>query len=244
MLSKSQLAFVRALHQKKVRREERLFLAEGEKVVTELLASDLHVRHVFATEDFKISRTNIVVTRVSPAELARLSLLDAPNKVLAVAEQPTELSDAPPRDRLILALDGITDPGNLGTLIRTAEWFGVREMLCSPTTADCWSPKVVQAAMGSLFRTRMSYRPLVPMLQQCQATGATLVAAALDGVALTHAMRFSHPVVLVIGSEAHGISTDVVSLADQRVRIPSAPSARTESLNAAVAAGILLARLS
>lgn len=245
--TRSQLKWVRDLHRSRQRHEEQLFIAEGIKVVEELVASELNVKAVFGTDplpDFIAqSLPDESCFHVSGAELERISTLKTPNRILAIATIPSShdpVVHTPPES--ILALDHLSDPGNLGTIIRTAAWFGVRNIICSVGSADCWSPKVVQSAMGALFRMNIYYDKLSdPVFRAIHSNGYRVMAATLDGAELT-AYPSEKPFFLIIGSEAHGISHDILSQVEEKVKIPGDAS-RVESLNAAVAAGILLYNL-
>ena len=158
MLSKNQLKLISSLQQKKYRTRHGLFLAEGVKVVGEFLNSTYRCNHLFFTEQYKPQDTTCEMTLVSEQELQKLSNLKTPNKVLGVFEMP---QNRPLTEKgLIVGLDGINDPGNLGTIIRLCDWFGVSQLICSPDTVDCYNPKVVQASMGSLTRVNVIYQDL------------------------------------------------------------------------------------
>ncbi|MBL0341906.1 MAG: RNA methyltransferase [Bacteroidetes bacterium] len=246
MLSKTKISEIRALHQAKIRKNERRFIVEGEKVVSELLRSSLNVTLLAALPEylklFQSQELPAQVYEISDAELSKISLLTTPNKVLAVAEVPVYQKvlfnnfDGP-----ALMLDGINDPGNLGTIIRTADWFGVKAIFCSPDCVDCFNPKVVQSAMGSLFRIPVYYDHLPLLIRQAKETGRlSIVGATLDGEMNTSISSSSGNTILVMGSESHGISSEVMGLLDSKITIPRFTNSRAESLNAAVACGILL----
>lgn len=246
--TRSQLKWVRDLHRSRQRHEERLFLAEGLKVVEELLASDLKIKTIFGTDplpDFIAKNVpEGCCYHVSEMELEKISTLNTPNRVLAVASVPTSMNPIVENGAgPVLALDGISDPGNLGTIIRTAAWFGVSNMICSSGSVDCWSPKVVQSAMGALFKMNIHYGELSDLVEQAiQSDRYQMMAATLDGSELID-RPVKKPFFLIIGSESHGISTEIMSLVKEKVKIPGHHS-RIESLNAAVATGILLYKLS
>jgi RNA methyltransferase, TrmH family len=173
MISKNQIKSVTALHHKKFRREENLFIAEGEKVVNDLLASGWNVISVYGTQEYfqKLSG-NVTISKttemelVTENELKKITALTNPQTVLAVAEMPREMPQVNFDNGLKLVLDGISDPGNLGTLIRIADWFGMDEVICSHNSVECFNPKVVQAAMGSLFRVKIIYDELVNIFEK------------------------------------------------------------------------------
>lgn len=229
---------IRSLAAKKSRRETNLFVAEGEKVVAELLASDLQVKKIFATKDWKKpAGLRAPVELISDSELAKISQLETPNKVLALAAiPPAKFAAADCAGSISLAADSLRDPGNLGTLIRLADWFGFGRVLCSPDSVDCWNPKVIQASMGSVFRIPVLYADLPAAFIELKNQKLPILAADLAG---EDAFEFSYPRagVLVIGSESHGISPAIAALADAKVTIPR--FGRAESLNAAAAAAVL-----
>lgn len=253
MLTQKQLKLVNELKQKKFRAEHNLFIAEGVKVVTEVLQSAIKVKQLFATADF-ISNTAIPkyieCIEVKPSELERLTALTTPNEVLAVCETPnyqfvpTEL-----KSKLTLVLDDIRDPGNLGTIIRIADWFGIENIICSNETADVFNPKVVQATMGSITRIKVHYVGLIPFFENLK-NNQTLAdipvyGALLDGSNL-YKESLSAEGLIVIGNESKGISADVVKCISHKISIPSYSHYKTnggeaESLNAAIATSIICA---
>lgn len=228
MVAKSEIRDIRRLHQKKFRLREKCFLAEGIKVIDELLQSDFICRSLYSTDLERYPDA----APVTEAELKRMSTLVQPNTVLGVFQMPEEVP--PAFTTWSLALDGVRDPGNLGTLIRLCDWFGIPELLCSPDTVDCYNPKVLQASMGSLARVRIHYKPLDEVLPAC---GLPLYGASMEGGAAA-GVSFPESGVLVMGSESHGISGAIRGLLTDTVSIPSHGGA--ESLNVAMAAGILL----
>ena len=188
MVTKNQLTFVKSLHRKKVRKAEGLFLVEGLKMVDELVQSDFKLHAVYALPDWIETNADKVpesiLHQVSVKELERMSALTSPNQVLAIAHQRTELTpDLPSSGNWVLALDGVSDPGNLGTIIRTADWFGVKQIVCSETVVEAWNSKVVQASMGSLFRVDVIQTDLPTYLGNVQSsTGLPILGADLHGV--------------------------------------------------------------
>ncbi len=231
MVAKSEIKDIRRLHQKKYRLQQQRFLAEGIKVVDELLSSDFACSHLFSTDLERYPGA----TLVSEAALKQMSALVQPNKVLGVFEVPQY--DPPSFQSWTLALDGVRDPGNLGTLIRICDWFGIPDLLCSPDTVDCFNPKVLQASMGSLARVRVHYMPLAESLV---ASGLPVYGASMEGQAAA-TMEFPDRGILLMGSESHGMTPDIKHLLTHTVSIPSHGGA--ESLNVAMAAGMLLYEL-
>lgn len=250
MLSHSQIKFLQSLQQKKFRKQHGVFIAEGEKIVTELLQSRFNIQGVYALEDWLKQHQSIIpenagVFEASFKDLERISGLKTPNKVLAVIKTPESPEPDPQGSRFTLVLDRVQDPGNLGTIIRTADWFGIRQIVCSPDTADVFSPKVVQATMGSFLRVVVHYTELVPFLEK------TAKKLPVYGALLQGADMYNEPApekgILVIGNESAGISPEITTFVEKRVRIHGGRQTDNgngaESLNASVAAGILMAWL-
>lgn len=233
-LSKNQLKLITSLRQKKYRQKHKLFIAEGVKVVNELLHSTLQINAVFCTADFSVnSPTNL--TQISETELKKISSLKTPNKVLAVFKIPEETNSE--ISQFALALDGVNDPGNLGTIIRLCDWFGIKHLVCSKNTVDCYNPKVVQSSMGSLTRVQISYLNLVDFLSQ---TTLPVFTADMEGENI-YKTKLPTNAVLVMGNEANGISNEVKSVVKNRLTIPRfGKLQQTESLNVATATAILL----
>lgn len=239
MLSKNELKYIQSLCQKKQRQASGLFIAEGPKIVDELLISHFTVNKVYATDEWDAGKLAdpSILTRVSAHELAKISGLQTPQQVLAVARQ--YWPDAAPllNRKITLVLDGIQDPGNLGTIIRIADWFGIQEIVCSLDTVDCYNPKVVQATMGSLLRVKIWYEALPAFLAKQQ---MPILGALLSGQSV-YATQVDAPSLLVIGNEAKGIREELLPLINQPISIPGKGGA--ESLNAGVATGILVSHL-
>ena len=236
---------MRQLEQKKYRQRERLFVAEGPKVVGDLLRHGFRPQMLFATETWCMAHAALHPVTVSDDELRRLSFLQHPQQVLAVFPIPVppsasvsllQTSGEVPQAPLILALDGVQDPGNLGTIIRIADWFGIDTILCSPDTADAWNPKVVQATMGSIARVHIIYCDLVEVLST---TGLPVYGTLLDGSNLYDA-ELTPGGIVVMGNEGNGISQPVRQLLKNRLLIPSFHRGddAAESLNVAIATAI------
>ncbi len=230
-LSKAQVKWVRSLQQKKNRDAEGVFVAEGEKCVNDLRGAFQLV--LLATPD-----------NASPMEIEQMSSLRTPQGVIAVFRKPIPDTQYM-TSRLLLALDGVQDPGNLGTIIRTCDWFGVHDILCSRDTADCYNPKVVQATMGALARVRLHYVELPEVIAALRQQGIPLYGTLLDGRNIydTKAIPDRHKGVIVMGNEGNGISEAVRSLITHPLRIPSYPpdTPTSESLNVGIATAITLA---
>ena len=232
MLSKNQIKFITSLHQKKYRDEHKLFIAEGLKTVMELIDSSLLLHELFTTEPLNC---NAKQTIISENELKKISTLKTPNKVLAVFRIPE--SKPIESNGLILALDDVRDPGNLGTIIRLCDWFGIKDLLCSKTSADCFNPKVIQSTMGSIVRVNISYVDLIGFLGK---TKLPKFGTFMDG---QNVYNIKLPIagILIMGNEANGISKEIENLVDSRIAIPRFGNLQqTESLNVATATAIFL----
>lgn len=231
MLTNQDIKHIKSLGIKKNRVKHQLFVVEGPKGVQEFLDSDWQVDSVYASDQW-FGKEAIPVT---DKELERISFLQTPNKVLAVVKIPS--SQFPIDGHTILALDGISDPGNLGTIIRLADWFGVKHICCSPNVVDCFNPKVVQATMGSLARVNLHYHPLVETLSSLNQYD--LYGTVLNGKPF-HSLSKSSKKVLVFGNESRGVSKDVLAMCHQKISIPKDQNSKAESLNVAMACGICL----
>lgn len=245
-LTKAEITTLRSLADKRGRSATGLFLAEGEKLVGDLIDSPLTVRCVYActeaaAETFKGHRGALCT--ITTKEMERISLLKTPTPVMATVEIPLHSFDPHcTLSELVLALDDVQDPGNLGTIIRLADWFGIRHIVCSETSADCFNPKVVQATMGAIARVRVHYTPLLPLLKQSAALGAALYGTFLGGENLYTAPLTPHGVI-VMGNEGKGISTAIEAELNRRLYIPPYPAgvATSESLNVAMATAVICA---
>ena len=245
-ISKIQIKHVSSLKQSKFRKEFNEFVVEGEKIIDELLESDLEIVSVYGTGEWienseaKLQSKNIEYFKVSPKELERISSLKTPNKVLAVVNIPEVL--LPQKDDfndLILVLDKIQDPGNLGTIIRTADWFGIKHIICSENTVDVYNPKVIQSTMGSFLRIITHYTDLENFFKKEVPKDLNIYGALLDGENI-YKHRFPGKGILIIGNESKGISDNIAQLVTHRISIPAHPNNKAESLNASVAAAILM----
>jgi len=237
MLSKSQIKLITSLKQKKYRQQYGFFVVEGVKTIRELLQSNLELQKLYATASFNIDAKDEVI--ISDSDLKRISFLTTPNKALAIFKIP----ESKPIDNsgLIVALDSIRDPGNLGTIIRLCDWFGVKELICSKETVDCFNPKVIQATMGSITRVNVSYMNLVPFLRGIE---TSVFGAFMEGENVYH-KTLPKTGVLVMGNEANGVSKEVEAVITEKMSIPRFGDLQaTESLNVATAAAILLSEFS
>ena len=240
MVTKADFQLVRSLSDKQARLSTGLFVAEGDKLVGEIVASPTwQISRLFVTEGSKVNSPKAEV--VTAKEMERLSALKSAPRSLALVELPTRKAQLPEEGELMLCLDEVQDPGNLGTIIRTADWYGVRHIVCSPTTADCFAPKVVQATMGALLRVEVAYAPLVEWLGKVRERGIKTYATTLDGENI-HTTKLSMGGVVIMGNEGKGVSPEVQSLVSHKLFIPPYPADRegSESLNVAIATAITL----
>jgi TrmH family RNA methyltransferase len=240
MLSKNQIKWVRSLELKKNRREKGVFVAEGPKVVGDLLRAGYKAHTIFCIREAEYATVDARLVAVTSEELCKLSFLQHPQEVLAVFEIPNSLATACREPKaLCLALDGIQDPGNLGTIIRIADWFGIDTIYCSEDTADCYNPKVVQATMGSLAHVDLVYTDLEALLRQYD---GPIYGTLLDGQNI-YQQELSNEGIIVMGNEGNGISPAIRQLVTHKLLIPNYnPSSETaESLNVAIATAITCA---
>ncbi len=242
MISKNQIKLVRSLGMKKVRDEQHLFVAEGEKLVGDLLPHFV-CESLFVTPECALQHHFAAAQMVSHDEMHRLSQLTAPTSVLAVFRQPDyQFSVDSLRSELILVLDEVQNPGNLGTIVRIADWFGIRHIVCSPSTADIFNPKTVQATMGALARVQVHYADLPLILTEYQKLGLPIYGTFLDGENL-YRRKLSASGAIILGNEGNGVSPRVAAFANERLLIPNYPTGAptSESLNVAVAAAVVCA---
>lgn len=235
MITSAEIKLVKSLSQKKFRDLHGLFVAEGEKLVTEALHSRFKVRDVYRVQE------------IGEAAMARITGLSSPSPVLCTVERPQDLqSGEMPANGLFLALDGIRDPGNLGTILRIADWFGIDAVYASPDTVDVFNPKVVQATMGAIFRVQFHYTDIPALCRKAREAGGAVYGTFLDGENLykkSLSNGVERPSVIVIGNEANGISAATAACVTERLFIPPFPPdiPGSESLNAAVATAVTVA---
>jgi TrmH family RNA methyltransferase len=249
MLSKNKIKSIQRLKLKKYRYQFRTYLLEGEKMAEEILRhSPEKVREVLATQDWLeanqafLSHTSMEIQEITEAELKKISLLKTPNKVLILAEMMPTL---PEDEKIAISnaaffLDGIQDPGNLGTILRIADWFGFYDLFCSPGTVDLYNPKVVQASMGAFFRVNVQQLSLGELLER--SGPLTVYGADLKGESV-FSTEWEWPSLVVMGNESQGIKKETASLIREFVHIPSYKGSEMESLNAGIATGIIAAVL-
>ena len=232
MPSKSQIKLITSLQQKKYREKYGLFVGEGPKVISELKNENLQLHSFFSTDETEITDENHF--HVTQTELQKLSFLKTANTSLAVFKIPTEKSIK--NNGLTLVLDAVRDPGNLGTIIRLCDWFGVQQLICSTDTTDCYNPKVVQATMGSLARVAIQYTDIEVFLK----TSSLPIYGAFMNGENVYKKALQQDAIIVMGNEANGISENIEKLITEKISIPQFGNQTTESLNVATATAILL----
>ncbi|MFT4205201.1 MAG: RNA methyltransferase [Chitinophagaceae bacterium] len=235
-MTKNEIKYIQNLSDKKNRDSEKRFIVEGPKMVKELLRSNFRIEKIWGTEDSIQPPSHVPFEKIAPTDMARISQLRTPSTLLALVHQPTE-SPTMETHAWTLALDGIQDPGNLGTIIRIADWFGITQIVASTDTADCYNSKVVQATMGGILRVHVQYSDLETYLQH---TDQPIYGALLDGENI-YQTKDNPKGILVIGNESKGIRPHIQSFIQHPVTIPRIGQA--ESLNAAVATGIIVGQL-
>ncbi|HCF04005.1 RNA methyltransferase [Flavobacterium sp.] len=235
MVSKNQIKLISSLHQKKHRQTHQLFIAEGIKGIQELLAAHFELEHLYTTQtDFETVTSNLK-TLVTDADLKKMSALASPNTCLAVFKM-SEVK-AINSSGLIVALDDIRDPGNLGTILRLCDWFGIQQLICSKETVDVYNPKVVQATMGSIARVNVTYVDLYDFIAKSK---LAVFGTFMDGENM-YTTNLPQEGIIVMGNEANGISSDIEKIIKNRLTIPRFGTLqKTESLNVATATAIVL----
>lgn len=233
MLSKNDLKVLRKLHHKKYREERQQFVAEGPKTIGDLLRTGLVPFRVFTIQP-GVHPSEVVIT---PAELQQISLLETPNQAVAIFEKPHFVM--PENLQRVLLLDGIRDPGNMGTLLRLADWFGLDAVFCSADCVEVWNHKSVQASMGSLGRTPIFQGSWPDLMGPIQKAALPIFGTFLDGASVYHSNK-PEKFALAMGSESHGIGADLSSFVTHKIHIPRHVKGQAESLNVAMACGIVL----
>lgn len=238
MITAAEIKFVRSLSEKKNRTEHRLFVAEGSKLISDLYNTSLRVDTAYVLESTFVDLRYGDEVVVSPKEMGRMSSLKTASDAIALIEIPTaaDLSF----EGLSIILDGVQDPGNLGTIIRTADWFGIKRIICSPNCADCYSSKVVQATMGSIARVEIYYMELEPMLSRAASQGIPIFGTFLEGENI-YSQQLPQDAIIVMGSEGRGVTDDVAEKINNKLYIPpfNPEGDHCESLNVAVATAII-----
>lgn len=235
MLSKNQTKYITQLKQKKFRDLHKNFVAEGFKVINELLNSTLQLEHIYTTKQLKFNVAKEFITEITEAELKKISSLTTPNECLAVFKMKD--IKQPVSNTIKIALNDVRDPGNLGTIIRLCDWFGITDLICSNETVDVYNPKVVQATMGSLTRVNIYYTNLFNYLKN---TNEPIYGTFMDGKNI-YKTNLTTNGIIVMGNEANGISTEIEALVTEKIAIPRFGAIQqTESLNVATATSIIL----
>ncbi|MBU1011828.1 MAG: RNA methyltransferase [Bacteroidetes bacterium] len=249
MISKGQIKHISSLKLLKFRKATGEFVVEGEKMVHELIMSDYEINALYALPAWLeanqelIRQNQLNAEKISPKELERISSFKTPNQVLANAQIPARIDQEISFDDLILVLDDIRDPGNLGTIIRTADWFAIRTIVCSVNTVDLYNPKVLQSSMGSFMRVNVIYQDLKAFIQKARTEKVTVYGTFLNGMNI-YDEKLAEKGLIIIGNESQGISPEIEKMIDKRINIPSYPQNLTnqaESLNASVATAIICA---
>lgn len=243
MLSKSQISFIKSLHQKKYRKENGLFCIEGIKSIGEFINSNYKLHSIYYNPTFFSSLpkfpANIKLFEVNNAELDKISTLQTPQGILALVHMPVQqkLNPESLRNKFSLVLDDVQDPGNLGTIIRTADWFGIQDLICSEHTVEVYNPKTVQATMGSLARMRIHYTDLATFIGDAS---LPVYGALLNGNSIYN-IDWGTEGLILLGNEGHGISEELIAKITTSVTIPRIGEA--ESLNVAISAAIFCSEL-
>ena len=245
VLSKNKIKLIRSLDLKKNRLSTGLFIAEGKKLVFDLLKSEIIVAEIFCTEQLAsdITRINLdlQINVIDIEEISRISFLKTPPEVVGVFRIPkSEIDWDEIKDDLTIVLDAIQDPGNLGTIVRLADWFGIRNLICSEDCADLYNPKVVQSTMGALARVKVHYLPLDDIMEQAMKLNMPIYGTFMEGEDIYKCDLTTNGLV-VMGNEGNGISEKITSCISRKINIPSYPSgvATSESLNVAIATSII-----
>ncbi len=234
MVSKNQLKLIKSLHQKKYRNQHQLFFVEGIKTVKELLNSNFEPYQILTTAQAALKSEMKDTLEITDSDLKKISALHTPSGVLGVFKIPipTKIDF----EDWVLVLDDVRDPGNLGTVIRLCDWFGIKNLVCSKGTVDCFNPKVLQATMGSITRVNIVYENLESFISKSE---LPIYGAFMDGETV-YQEELSQPGILIMGNEANGISKEIEKRVDKKIGIPQFGQANTESLNIATATAILL----
>jgi TrmH family RNA methyltransferase len=247
MISKQKIEFIRSLADKRGRKLAGCFVAEGEKIVSDLLKTSLQPVELYYTgklqASFEIQASHLPNFQISEKEMERISAFKTPSSLLALFEIPSyQEAELPVLNGLALVLDGIQDPGNLGTIVRTADWFGISDVYCSPECADIYNPKCVQSSMGALARVRVHYTELTALTRKALNQQIHIYGTFMEGENLFETSLDS-PALIVMGSEGKGISPELLPFLTRKISIPAFPAGtnQLESLNVAVSAAIVCA---
>jgi TrmH family RNA methyltransferase len=248
MISKQKISLLRSLRLKKNIYEQKLFVIEGDKLLTEALKTnpdiinEIYILNELYTEwEFRLSKSNALIHRINSKELSQLSTLTTPAGIIAICHHfESKLDQDILKSTISLYLHEVRDPGNMGTIIRTADWFGIKNILCSLGSVDLYNSKVIQATMGSIFRTNIHYIEVEELIQL--KSYVPFIATIMDGNNLFKQSKMSNGIIM-LGSESHGLPDHLINMADLKLSIPKANNSKAESLNVAVAAGIFCSHL-
>ena len=246
MLSKATLKYIQSLAHKKFRDQYGVFIAEGTKIIDELLKEGNIIPKIICGRAKWIEENKALLAKsaieelieINEAELAKASMLSTPNSVIGVFYSPQRKESLFFKGKITLVLDDIRDPGNMGSIIRIADWFNIENIICSPSCVDYLNPKVIQSSMGSIGRVNIYYEDIAPLLQRNSSIQS--FAAALNGKDISTITKIKEGLI-IIGNESRGITREIMNLANEKITIPKYGNA--ESLNAAVATGIILSHL-
>lgn len=247
MLSKNNIQLLISLQKKKERDDRKLYVIEGDKLIREFLNAGIRLKSLFALREFLESITadnkNMIeeINSVSQEDLKRISSFKTPNSALAVVQMnDSEDVFTPEKNELYLALDSVQDPGNLGTILRSAAWFGIKDIICSPECADRYNPKVIQASMGAILHTKVVYRSLPGFLQSAIKAGLPVYGTMLEGKSI-YSADLSKNGVILLGNESKGISQELIPFISEKIMIPkkTTHSYGIDSLNVSMAAAII-----
>lgn len=246
MISKNKLKELSKYKTGKFCDQDDVFVVEGSKMSVEALMSDFEITTICATEDWYINNRTLIRKKINPentyevndSDLERITALKTPNKVWMLLKRQLSPAVETKKNQPTLVLDKIQDPGNMGTIIRICDWFGIRNIVCTPDTANCYNPKVVQASMGGIFRTNIIYTNIENYLDQCHNNNIPIYGAVLGGENICNIKLNDKNIAIVIGNESKGISPNVQQKITHKIMIPNI-GGTCESLNASVATGII-----
>ena len=250
MLSKAEIKRLNRYKQSKFRNQDELFVVEGEKMLEELLQSNYEIHSIYATKQWIEKNKEIISQKkitnllfeASQEDLEKITLLSTPNQVYSLVKMPKQHSEKTPKG-LTIALDGIKDPGNLGTIIRLADWFAIENIICSEDCVDIYNPKTVQSTMGSIFRVKVEYTNLKSFLENLP-KNYPIYASIVEGGENIYEKHFKEDSILIIGSESHGISQEIQQYVNQKITIPRfRTDKKPESLNASIATAIMISEI-
>ncbi|MDA3930772.1 MAG: RNA methyltransferase [Prolixibacteraceae bacterium] len=243
MLSKNKIKFIQSLSRKKIRDEKGLFIAEGEKLIDQLIDNKFNFQTIIYTEKYEEDYPKLNCEKIIAeySDIKKASSLKTPQEIIAICYQPKkEFKITASKDELSLVLDDIQDPGNLGTIIRIASWFGIKQIVCSMHTADCYNSKVIQATMGAISTVSILYTKLETYLKEAQSNGIPISGTFLDGENI-YSKKLEANGIIVMGNEGNGISPEIAKYVDSKLLIPSfaKDQLQVESLNVGVATAII-----